>query len=79
MTDQRYYPAAIADNCKGTVSPAVHPRQGDCTYLFANRRATRIKVLVHDWFGVLLAARRITQGKFHWPSIRHGAQMYLCP
>ena len=50
-----------------------------CAYLFANRRATRIKVLVHDGFGVWLAARRLTQGKFHWPSSRHGAQMEVPP
>ncbi|MGP0127626.1 IS66 family insertion sequence element accessory protein TnpB [Pseudomonas bubulae] len=31
-----------------------------CAYLFANRRATRIKVLVHDGFGVWLSARRLT-------------------
>ena len=36
-------------------------------YLFANRRATRIKVLVHDGIGVWLAARRLHQGKFIWP------------
>ncbi|WP_148051211.1 IS66 family insertion sequence element accessory protein TnpB [Pseudomonas brassicacearum] len=32
-------------------------------YLFANRRATRIKVLVHDGLGIWLAARRLHQGK----------------
>lgn len=36
-------------------------------YLFANRRANRIKVLVHDGIGVWLAARRLHQGKFCWP------------
>jgi len=40
-------------------------------YLFANRRANRIKVLVHDGIGVWLAARRLNQGKFVWP--RDGA------
>lgn len=35
-------------------------------YLFANRRANRIKVLVHDGIGVCLAARRLNQGKFTW-------------
>ncbi|QUW66248.1 IS66 family insertion sequence element accessory protein TnpB [Pseudomonas synxantha] len=35
-----------------------------CAYLFANRRATRMKVLVHDGFGVRLAARRLNQGSF---------------
>ncbi|WP_443217389.1 IS66 family insertion sequence element accessory protein TnpB [Pseudomonas sp. MF4836] len=39
-----------------------------CAYLFANRRATRMKVLVHDGIGVWLAARRLNQGRFHWPS-----------
>ncbi len=36
-------------------------------YLFANRRANRMKVLVHDGFGVWLAARRLNAGKFVWP------------
>ena len=29
-----------------------------CAYLFANRRANRMKVLVHDGVGIWLAARR---------------------
>ena len=37
-------------------------------YLFANRRATRLKVLVHDGFGLWLCARRLYQGKFTWPT-----------
>ena len=36
-------------------------------YLFANRRASRMKVLVHDGIGIWLAARRLHQGKFVWP------------
>ena len=36
-------------------------------YLFANRRANRMKVLVHDGIGVWLAARRLNSGKFAWP------------
>ena len=36
-------------------------------YLFANRNATRMKVLVHDGIGVWLAARRLNSGKFVWP------------
>lgn len=36
-------------------------------YLFANRRANRMKVLVHDGIGVWLAARRLNQGRFVWP------------
>ena len=36
-------------------------------YLFANARANRIKLLVHDGFGVWCAARRLNQGRFQWP------------
>lgn len=36
-------------------------------YLFANARANRIKLLVHDGFGVWCAARRLNQGRFLWP------------
>jgi transposase len=35
-------------------------------YLFANARATRIKLLVHDGFGVWCAARRLNVGRFVW-------------
>lgn len=36
-------------------------------YLFANARHTRIKLLVHDGFGVWCAARRLNIGSFAWP------------
>lgn len=39
-------------------------------YLFANRRANRMKVLVHDGFGIWLAARRLHRGKFVWPTMQ---------
>ncbi|MET3551212.1 MULTISPECIES: IS66 family insertion sequence element accessory protein TnpB [Burkholderia] len=32
-------------------------------YLFANRRANRMKVLVHDGIGIWFAARRLNQGQ----------------
>jgi transposase len=35
-------------------------------YLFANQRATRIKLLVHDGFGVWCATRRLHTGRFVW-------------
>jgi transposase len=35
-------------------------------YLFANKRATRLKVLVYDGFGIWLAARRLNKGRFTW-------------
>ena len=43
---------------------AAHAHHG---YLFANARATRIKLLVHDGFGVWCAARRLNVGGFSWP------------
>lgn len=35
-------------------------------YLFANKNATRMKVLVYDGFGFWLAARRLAKGRFIW-------------
>jgi transposase len=36
-------------------------------YLFTNARSTRIRLLVHDGFGVWCAARRLNKGGFEWP------------
>src|SRR6185436_4430523 len=36
-------------------------------YLFANARSNRIKLVVHDGFGVWCAARRLNTGSFEWP------------
>lgn len=44
---------------------AAHPHHA---YLFANKRANRLKILVHDGIGIWLAARRLHQGKFIWPT-----------
>ena len=44
---------------------AAHPHHA---YVFANKRANRIKVVVHDGIGIWLAARRLHQGKFSWPA-----------
>jgi len=35
-------------------------------YLFTNRRINRIKILVHDGFGLWLVVRRLQQGRFIW-------------
>lgn len=55
-------------------------------YCLANRRATRLKVLVHDGIGIWLAARRLHQGGFVWPtpgvhtaSVRRGQFDALAP
>jgi transposase len=40
--------------------------QAHHAYLFANKRATRMKVLVYDGLGIWLAARRLNRGHFVW-------------
>ena len=39
-------------------------------YLFINKRANRMKVLVHDGFGLWLCARRLYEGSFMRASMR---------
>jgi len=48
-----------------------------CAYHFANKRANRMKVLVHDGFGLWLAARRLYKGKFSWCALREGQAIVL--
>ena len=50
-------------------------------YVFANRRATRLKVLVFDGAGIWLCARRLQEGGFAWPqdetaTVRLNAQQW---
>ncbi|WP_148093205.1 IS66 family insertion sequence element accessory protein TnpB [Burkholderia sp. Bp9142] len=45
---------------------AAHPYHA---HLFANRRANRMKVLIHDGIGIWLATRRLNQGQFAWPHL----------
>jgi transposase len=61
--------AALARVVK--VFSCAHPHHA---YLFANRRANRMKVLVHDGIGVWLAARRLNAGRFVWPAEGGGTQ-----
>lgn len=44
-------------------------------YLFANRRGSRMKVLVHDGFGLWLACRRLNQGRLHWAEGQGGVEL----
>ena len=53
---------------------AAHPHHA---YLLANARANRMKVLVHDGFGLWLAARRLNQGKFAWGDGGLGSKLPL--
>jgi transposase len=36
-------------------------------YVFSNARSSRVKLLVHDGFGVWCAVRRLNIGGFVWP------------
>jgi transposase len=46
-------------------------------YLFANRRANRMKVIVHDGVGIWLCARRLQQGSFYWSPMGAGSTLSL--
>jgi len=46
-------------------------------YLFANKRTNRIKVLVHDGFGVWLCARRLHRGGFIWAQSHLGTKLSI--
>lgn len=46
-------------------------------YLFANRTANRMKILVHDGFGIWLCARRLHRGRFLWAQAPAGLEVSL--
>jgi transposase len=46
-------------------------------YLFINKRANRLKVLVHDGFGLWLCARKLYEGSFIRAGARHDRGMAL--
>ncbi|AOA57697.1 IS66 family insertion sequence element accessory protein TnpB [Acinetobacter larvae] len=48
-----------------------------CAYLFCNKRGDRMKVFVHDGFGIWLCARKLEQGKFHWAGQHQGENISL--
>lgn len=55
------------DSCLARVIKVFGAAHPHTAYLFANVRANRMKVLVHDGIGFWLAARRLHQGHFVWP------------
>ena len=57
---------AGADRLLNIVVNTVGAARAHHGYLFANARATRIKLLVHDGFGVWCATRRLHAGRFVW-------------
>ncbi len=57
---------AGADRLLSRVVQVFGRAQAHHGYLFANARGTRIKLLVHDGFGIWCAARRLHAGRFEW-------------
>ena len=49
--------------------------QAHHAYVFANRRADRLKVLVFDGVGMWLCTRRLQSGSLEWPREDAGAQV----
>ncbi len=42
-------------------------------YIFANKGATRLKILVYDGAGLWLCSRRLQSGRFVWPRDETGS------
>ena len=55
------------DSLLGQVVARFGSAQRHHAYVFANRRATRLKVLVFDGAGIWLCTRRLQEGRFVWP------------
>jgi transposase len=65
------------DSCLARVIKVFGASHPHTAYLFANVRANRMKVLVHDGIGFWLAARRLHQGHFVWPAQDAKTQLSL--
>ena len=65
------------DSCLARVIQVFGCAHPHAAYLFANVRANRMKVLVHDGIGFWLAARRLHQGHFVWANATAQTQLTL--
>lgn len=56
------------------------PKSG-ALFVFGNRRRNRIKILYFDGTGVVVLAKRLEEGTFHWPQSagEPGAKLRLSP
>src|ERR1700747_2593710 len=65
------------DTALGRVVSVFGEARSHHAYLFLNRRANRLKVLVQDGFGLGLCARRLQEGHFVRPGTHLGTRMEL--
>lgn len=70
---------AGVDTCLARVVQVFGEAKPHCAYLFANKRGHRMKILIHDGFGIWLCARRLHQGRFHWSKSWQGDRLVLEP
>jgi hypothetical protein len=65
----------LAQLCRGTLS--LDPFSGT-VFVFRNRRATAVKILVYDGQGFWLCHKRLSKGKFRWwpSSVASGLRGY---
>src|SRR5579872_6278072 len=68
---------AGADTALARVVNVFGQAQAHHAYVFINKRANRMKVLVHDGFGLWLCARRLYEGSFIRASMRQERGMPL--
>lgn len=64
---------AGADRLLAVVVNTLGEAQAHHGYVFANARASRLKLLVHDGFGVWCATRRLHTGRFVWHTCEPGS------
>lgn len=65
------------DTCLARVVQVFGAAEPHHAYLFANKRGNRMKVLVHDDYGLWLASRRLHQGKFVWSKAWQGDRVEM--
>jgi len=66
-----------ATTVSGNVVTTLGAARAHHGYLFCNARASRMKLLVHDGFGVWCAARRLNVGGFMWADNGAGTALQL--
>ncbi|OPB00916.1 transposase [Pseudomonas fluorescens] len=77
LATERMDMRAGTDSALASVVAVLGAAKPHCAHLFINRRANRIKMLVHDGVGIWLTSRRLNQGKFHCPGTHRSLDVEL--